>query len=479
MSTFTDISSVKNEASDGLFKLPGVNGIAIGAREKGGQLIDGELAIVVFVEKKKNKRELRPQHLIPEFIKGFRTDVQQLGRFSLYADIYKGGGKLESDDGLAGTLGCFAKKTDATQKLVILSCQHVLYGLRNTTKHGQDAGPRICTSCSCCCSIIIGKTMDAELSQDMDAAIAEVLPGVQYAPEIDGIGVIKGSHHVTITEIDKPMTQPYNVRKRGNKTDLTNGVMTFVNADIAHSDGKHFNTDGSPVILVTLKNQLVVVTQPRNKFSDHGDSGAVVINVDNKVVGMIVGGSVTANESKHATFITPIKNIEDRFQIEIEKATNPGDVRIAMAGTSPVFTGSQPLPGGLDLDSPGRLHMLSEEKKRIIGSPKGLSFFAAFEQHRQEVRHLINQNKVVAKVWQRNRGPAIINLFVKYIENRTHKFPLTINGRSFRQCVINIVEVFKKFGTRGLIEDFIKAEKLIAEIDKVGYEEFVTKNFGV
>jgi hypothetical protein len=478
MSIFTDIRNAKSAASDRLLKIPGVTGVAIGAKEKAGKFIDGELAIVVFVEKKKNKNDIKPEHLVPEFIDGFKTDVVQFGRFSLYADIYGGGGKLESDDGVTGTLGCFAKKTDGTNKVVILSCQHVLYGLKDTTKHGKDTGPRICTWCSCCSSIIIGKTIDAELSQDMDAAIAEVKPGVQYLAEIEGIGVIKGSTPVARAEIDQPMTNPYHVKKRGFKTGLTSGVMTFIDADIQHTDGTHFNVDGSPVIIVTLKNQYVVVSSPRDRFADPGDSGAVVLNNENKVVGMIVGGSVNQNQSKHATFITPIPGILSRFHIEIEKAQNPGEVRI-VAATAPSIAGSQPLPGGLDLDTPGRFHMLSLEKDRITGTAKGLSFFNAFEQHREEIRHLVNQNKTVATVWQRNRGPAIINLFVKYIENRTHKFPLAINGRSFKDCVFNIMEVFKKFGSRDLVEEFKKVERLIADIDKMGYEEFVSNKFGV
>jgi hypothetical protein len=56
------------------------NVVAVGVGER-----DGKEVIKVLVEKKQSRSELKPEDLIPEFIEGFETDVEEVGQLEALA----------------------------------------------------------------------------------------------------------------------------------------------------------------------------------------------------------------------------------------------------------------------------------------------------------------------------------------------------------------------------------------------------------
>jgi hypothetical protein len=66
--------SAKQEVEDELLKRPGVTGVGVGYREKGGQETD-EIVILVYVAQKRPLHEVPPELRIPPEIRGFKTDV--------------------------------------------------------------------------------------------------------------------------------------------------------------------------------------------------------------------------------------------------------------------------------------------------------------------------------------------------------------------------------------------------------------------
>jgi hypothetical protein len=82
MSDLDRIRGVKRGASARLHALPGVHSVGVG-----GKLVEGkdtgELAIVVFVEKKKKREELSEGQLVPSQIEGIKTDVVESPRVRL------------------------------------------------------------------------------------------------------------------------------------------------------------------------------------------------------------------------------------------------------------------------------------------------------------------------------------------------------------------------------------------------------------
>ena len=67
-------TEVKNRHEEALMARPGVIGVGVGLRPQ-----DGEVAIVVLVEKKHPPSELAPDQLLPREIDGIPVDVLETG----------------------------------------------------------------------------------------------------------------------------------------------------------------------------------------------------------------------------------------------------------------------------------------------------------------------------------------------------------------------------------------------------------------
>ena len=79
------LRTAKRNARAGLLAIPGVHAVGIGPKMVGGAPTS-ELAIVVFVLRKKPVAELAADHVIPDEIDGFKTDVVQRRMPTLMAD---------------------------------------------------------------------------------------------------------------------------------------------------------------------------------------------------------------------------------------------------------------------------------------------------------------------------------------------------------------------------------------------------------
>jgi hypothetical protein len=78
MPDWNALISAKSSIEADLLKRPGVTGVGVGYREKGGQLTD-ELVIRVYLESKRPLVEVPAESRIPTEIGGFKTDVIQKG----------------------------------------------------------------------------------------------------------------------------------------------------------------------------------------------------------------------------------------------------------------------------------------------------------------------------------------------------------------------------------------------------------------
>src|SRR3954453_7597848 len=138
-----------------------------------------------------------------------------------------GGGRRirREDSGWAGTMGCF---------LVDAAHVGVAYGLTNfhvlsapdvpalaagTSAVGQPTGTSSATGC---CNDLFGKYAGGEETDSgEDEAAIKLDPGTQWQAEIVDIGIVTGSHAITLAEATP---QNYQVRKRGSRRVATGGV---------------------------------------------------------------------------------------------------------------------------------------------------------------------------------------------------------------------------------------------------------------
>jgi hypothetical protein len=314
--THAAIRPVKQRIEDQLLAIPGVTGVDINDKVKDGKPT-GELSIVVYVEKKKPKGQLDEASLIPPEIDGIPTDVQEekielfpafvavtdvepLVDATKYSTIHGGismgpcrSVHLEPPDVPAagdyifvGTLGAIVKDR-STGAVMALTNFHVACVDNGWATGNTMAQPGRVDGGTCPADVFSTLTR-AVLSEHVDGAVVSVNAGKTTDCVIEEIGGVKGTAAAAIDMA---------VRKRGRTTGLTNGKVTSIDASVTIPYGDGLGNH-------TLKNQVrIVATSGSAMFSDHGDSGSVVVSADNKVVALLFGGSSVATYANPITYV--------------------------------------------------------------------------------------------------------------------------------------------------------------------------------
>lgn len=307
----------------------------VGFKQSGGETTD-ELCLVVSVTKKMPKAQLSAADVVPRTLGAVSTDVQEVG---IIRTLEGGNGKVRTErwrpapggvsighvDISAGTLGCLVRRGD---ELFILSNNHVLANV-NVGQRGdpiiqpgrhdggtvadqiatlEDFWPLDFGTASASCPVAAGAERVANwlarlsgskhrlaafretaVMNLVDAAIARPLSEDLVDRTILGIGVPKGAKEATLGT---------KVIKSGRTTGLTSGqIMQFhVTVQVKYGEGK----------LALFEEQLMA-----GAMSQGGDSGSVVLDEDDYVIGLLFAGSDAT------TIINPIGFVLDALNVEI------------------------------------------------------------------------------------------------------------------------------------------------------------------
>jgi hypothetical protein len=285
-----DLREAKEAVEADLLGRPGVTGVDIGYKEVGGRPTD-VVAIRVLVAE---KRDVPPDQAIPAEIDGHPTDVIER-RFRLHVlsvddtavvpqadsgayDPLVGGlsiGPCRSPGGrvLAGTLGCVVFDV-ATGQPMLLSNFHVL-GVDNAAAAGDAMTQPSRLDGGTCPASVVGVLARWSLGGSVDAAVGWVTQrGV--ACQVADVGALAGTAQAAVGSA---------VRKRGRTTRLTFGTVDTVDLTITLDYG-----DG--IGARTLSHQVGVRpdTSRSPRFGGPGDSGSVVVDGANRVVGLYFAG---------------------------------------------------------------------------------------------------------------------------------------------------------------------------------------------
>lgn len=316
--------------------LPGIQMIGLGAKEQGGQLTE-EWAFRFYVNEKKQKEDIASGECIPERIFGVKTDV--ITHFEqeplvCEADVLSIDDADYRDDGIRGGIpvrneyfdnGCFKSRDPsgygtlgilarrkADNALVGLTCAHVVNaGSQDLTAINVKIGqPDYWTCCCCCPRGYIGDVSKSTFNAGLDCAlivlhddVTEKVRDKNTERRIAGMTAeITGAAAMVCFDT---------VTKRGRATGITTGKVS----DIAYGT-----------------NQMLIERTGGGgdgPFACHGDSGAVVVNSSNQVVGLVVAA---ARANMKRTIVTHIKPVMQ-------------DMGITIAGTDAAAIG-EPLGGG-------------------------------------------------------------------------------------------------------------------------------------
>ncbi len=281
------------EVRSRLSGIASITHIGVGAKETAGELT-GEFAFRVYVKRKCTTDELPSAWCIPPQMYGIATDVIQSSPTTLLADIRKvrplrGGIQLRNEyvemgtNTLAGTIGCLAKNIDTLEPLA-LTCEHVVTHL-NTPSGTRVGQPKYVVSCCCCTYNVIGSVLKAVKSATLDCAvvkldedIANEIDPLDGINEVEGIGKLVGVAQAVCFET---------VRKRGRTTELTTGTVV----DVLY--------EGSQILVRPT------AAAPA-AFADVGDSGSVIVNAANEVIGLLWAADAATRRQGVANHIGPV-----------------------------------------------------------------------------------------------------------------------------------------------------------------------------
>jgi hypothetical protein len=146
-------------------------------------------------------------------------------------------------------------------------------------------------------------------SRGFQQSVADVITGEPNNSPIVGVDTV-----INIVPTVAPPTMSMLVYKSGSRTGLTHGVITATSAPVAICRGEFVN--GSCVSDPNhpdqnLTGQITIARDPafpaEEQFSDHGDSGSIVLSrnsgTENQVVGLLYGGSDTVTD------VNPIQDV--------------------------------------------------------------------------------------------------------------------------------------------------------------------------
>jgi hypothetical protein len=205
---------------------------------------------------------------------------------------------------------------------------------------------------------------------------------------------------------------------------------------------------------------LIFIRVREERFCDAADSGAVVVNDGGEVVGLLAGKVEDKNRPELGGygFATPITLIKQRLGINILAAQLAGQEQI-VADTEGE---PDPDPAAIGRQAGGaaalplhrhQLRTLRQAQQDLLETAGGKEYAALFRLHFEEVQTLINTNRRVAAVWQRNGGPLLAQVALNAVQNPDAPIPAEINGLPLELCLNKILDILDKYGSADLKSD--------------------------
>lgn len=461
-----------------LRRLPGVVHVSVGLKERGGLVLVDQMCIRVYVVHKRSPSELQAAELIPSEIDGIPTDVNVVGDFEFQSDNARyrpimGGIQVSNriialnEDGTRtqisrGTLGCLAiDKTDNAP--VVLGNWHVLYanGARDGERLYQPAPARLPAVDPIDLPVRptddtdkIGRLRRSAVSAKVDAAIASVdvsscchCCGIRYTNEVRGIRDTVANRPPRETIVgDMRAVSGMTVFKSGQATLRSEGVIVDDNypSFSISRNGTTYSFTGQIAV------QAVDHSQP---FSSHGDSGAILVSLENKIVGLVfAGGRNVSIGGVDQPFISLANHIGDVFAAL--------DIRIQYSADVVTTSGARLLD--VPVEGEGQIPAAYRSfRDRLMGHEATARLLVIGKRHSAEIVRLVNHCRPVTVAWHRNNGPAWLAELAGAVREGHRQIPDSIKGVRLHSTLTRMRVVLMESGSAELRADLARAEATV------------------
>jgi hypothetical protein len=287
-----------------------VIGFGIGGKTTLGHP-SADICLKVYVRRKLPASQLEPSERVPESVKvpslssDVETDLEEIG--GLQPELFTGrlrplvpGYSIGHFQVNTGTLGCVVHKRGEPTRLMLLSNCHVLanYGMASigdpSLQPGLDDGgtpqDRV-AKLAAFTSFTFGEGYD----NLCDAAATELLAGVGVNQLIPKIGKPSG--------VRDEIVRGLQVQKTGRTTEHTIGIVRDVDFRFSHEYPNP--TLNGALSQLGFRNQVLC-----SRYTDQGDSGAAVCDMDGRVVGLHFMGGPTASVFSLIRFVLDALDVE-------------------------------------------------------------------------------------------------------------------------------------------------------------------------
>jgi hypothetical protein len=287
----------------------GVQGLGIGDKLTQGQPT-GDLALRVYVEKKKPRAKVR--NPVPKVVVvpggGKRiTDVIELGKVvpELFTERVRPampGCGLGHGDVTVGTFGCLVRKKGDADGLYVLSNSHVLAhegialpGDGILQPGPLDGGSSDDDSIARLTDFVPFEFTETSFPNLVDAAIAKIRRRTWAHPRLRIMNIAPAG-------VSKTVRRGMQIKKVGRTTDFTTGVIADVHLRLALN---YQRPSGSGRSRVGFRDQVLC-----SRYSAAGDSGSVILNKNNKIVGLHFAGATSGSIFNRITHVLELLDIE-------------------------------------------------------------------------------------------------------------------------------------------------------------------------
>ncbi|MGJ3246516.1 MAG: hypothetical protein ACFE0I_10620 [Elainellaceae cyanobacterium] len=510
-----NIFLLREAVKQNLKQIPGVVSVGIGLKQT-GKTLTNELSFRVYVNQKKPLTEVPPDQVIPTEIAGFKTDVitaYRLDRSSTGGTRPLVGGITitslvpQSLTSNTATLGCVALMNGTDQKMM-LSNEHVFdhtVGILAKKIYQPKYSKCLGFICNEVGQTVAGKIENVSFDNGtiidefhIDCAIASINSDIRAQNAVAEIGMLQGSQDLITS------SPPIAVKKKGQSSGLTQGTVEEVAYDdpgngpvpdalrvmIVHPNPGHrwertyqvrpedkssilelFSEEANVTITDLGGNRLRFVV---NVFSLEGDSGSVILNSTNQVVGLHFAGSIriidVLNDGQLETISVPtgrgfachIAPILEQFDIRIQAGTLPtaGSLPLPEESRVPVPT---LVPGGvvrteLEEDELDLNRSLQQIEQELRATRNGSALIRRLETHLPEIMNLVHHHRRVKVTWHRLKGPAFVVHLVRALHDRQKPFCKEIEGISLQMLANRMYEALMQAGSEVLRNHLVQLQ---------------------
>ncbi len=331
--------------------------------------------------------------------------------------------------------------------------------IRSDVQVGQPDNS-FASTCSHCCSHRIGRVIDAR--KDGDIAIIQLDSGQKWVPEIQGIGVVSGTHFLEASDLHLPVVK----RGRTMPEQVWGMIELLQVSGVMFGEGGGF--DRNYVNAIQLKSE-----NDHDPFALPGDSGAAICDVLGGVIGVVFGGAdlIAWATSMNQIVDDDFPNLELNVAPAPEAGHAPGDVRTvpnsAMAALPDKDLAATNSP------TPFLATRLAQVQEEISATPAGSQYVELVKRHFAESQRLVNSNRRVATVWHRNGGPQMLNAFLRMLQRRDEPLPQEIDGKPFVECLERIRRSFARYASPALATDLLRVAPRVASFAGLTYTQIL------